>query len=364
MCRKAARRRAPIPTRSAPGPRPSRRGSARACSARRCCSRPPDYLACLVPTFHGGVLAGLGEPVSLNAPGMLDTAWPFPQPEASKLPVYDHWTFTPGEAGSFAALVERLQPFDASASAGRRLDASMPAGPDGPVFTDAVLGIERGDDAGTPRTARRRAGRAGESSGHAPRRRHAIGAAALRSLACAQRAGPAAADARLDAHPEFASVAARRRRTRARRWCVADVGRNDGGDLGTGRESNAPISCCASRRPRRPPPKPCSSAGSPGSGARARWPGPRRAAVAGADARPSAAVVLRPHRARRARTDVPAGAGDQRRVPQSGASERTANASAAPGSRRTARRADAAAAAGRRRRAPGLEHSHLHRRRC
>ena len=80
--------------------------------------------------------------MSLNAPGMLDTAWPFPQPEASKLPVYDHWTFTTGEAGSFAALVERLQPFDASASAGRRLDASMPAGPDGPVFTDAVLGID------------------------------------------------------------------------------------------------------------------------------------------------------------------------------------------------------------------------------
>ena len=68
--------------------------------------------------------------------------------------------------------------------------------------------------------------------------------------------------------------------------------------------------------------------------------------MAGADAGPSAAAVVRPHRARRARTDVPAGAGDQRRVPQSRARERAADAPAAAGARRPTRRADAVAAAG------------------
>ena len=101
-----------------------------------------DYLVCLVPTFRGGVLAGLGEPVILSEPNMLDFAWTPARTEALELPVYDHWTFTTGEAGSFAALVERLQPYDAGANAGRRLDVSTPAGPDGPVFADAVLGID------------------------------------------------------------------------------------------------------------------------------------------------------------------------------------------------------------------------------
>jgi hypothetical protein len=101
-----------------------------------------DYLVCLVPTFKGGVLAGLGLPVTLSDPALLGSAWTSTQTAALELPVYDHWTFTTGTPGSFAALVERLQPFDARASAGRRLDASMPAGPDGPVFADAVLGID------------------------------------------------------------------------------------------------------------------------------------------------------------------------------------------------------------------------------
>ncbi len=101
-----------------------------------------DYLVCLVPTFHGGVLAGLGKPVTLSEPRMLDFAWTPARTEALELPVYDHWTFTTGAPGSFAALVERLQPFDARTSPGRRLDASTPAGPDGPVFVDAVLGID------------------------------------------------------------------------------------------------------------------------------------------------------------------------------------------------------------------------------
>lgn len=101
-----------------------------------------DYLVCLVPTFKGGVLAGLGLPVTLSDPALLGPAWTSAQTAALELPVYDHWTFTTGAPGSFAALVERLEPFDARASAGRRLDASTPAGPDGPVFADAVLGID------------------------------------------------------------------------------------------------------------------------------------------------------------------------------------------------------------------------------
>ncbi|MBN8214424.1 MAG: hypothetical protein J0M09_16000, partial [Xanthomonadales bacterium] len=101
-----------------------------------------DYLVCLVPTFKGGVLAGLGLPVTLSDPALLGPAWTSTQTAALELPVYDHWTFTTGTPGSFAALVERLQPFDARTSPGRRLDASTPAGPDGPVLADAVLGID------------------------------------------------------------------------------------------------------------------------------------------------------------------------------------------------------------------------------
>lgn len=101
-----------------------------------------DYLVCLVPTFKGGVLAGLGLPVTLSDPALLGPAWTSTQTAALELPVYDHWTFTTGAPGSFAALVERLQPFDARTSPGRYLDASTPAGPDGPVFADAVLGID------------------------------------------------------------------------------------------------------------------------------------------------------------------------------------------------------------------------------
>lgn len=101
-----------------------------------------DYLVCLVPTFHGGVLAGLGLPVTLSDPALLGPAWTSTQTAALELPVYDHWTFTTGAPGSFAALVERLQHYEPDGGASRRLDASTPAGPDGPVFADAVLGID------------------------------------------------------------------------------------------------------------------------------------------------------------------------------------------------------------------------------
>ena len=101
-----------------------------------------DYLVCLVPTFKGGVLAGLGLPVTLSDPALLGPAWTSAQTAALELPVYDHWTFTTGAPGSFAALVERLQHYEPDGVASRRLDASMPAGPDGPVFADAVLGID------------------------------------------------------------------------------------------------------------------------------------------------------------------------------------------------------------------------------
>ena len=101
-----------------------------------------DYLVCLVPTFHGGVLAGLGKPVSLSERQMLDSAWTPAQTAVLELPVYDHWTFTTGVPGSFAALVKRLQHYEPDGGASRRLDASMPEGPDGPAFADAVLGID------------------------------------------------------------------------------------------------------------------------------------------------------------------------------------------------------------------------------
>ena len=72
----------------------------------------PDsgYLACLVPAFEQGRLAGLGQPSSdLQT---LAPAWGFgaQAPKSITLPVYHHWRFRTGARGDFEALVRRLRP--------------------------------------------------------------------------------------------------------------------------------------------------------------------------------------------------------------------------------------------------------------
>jgi hypothetical protein len=66
-----------------------------------------DYIACVVPAFEVGRLAGLGTPDESPA-AKLAPAW---SGEAEReLPVYDHWEFRTGVAGDFESLVRELRP--------------------------------------------------------------------------------------------------------------------------------------------------------------------------------------------------------------------------------------------------------------
>lgn len=73
------------------------------------------YLACIVPAWEPGRLAGLGllaaSPIADNA--ALAPAWT-PAKE-TKLPLYYHWEFSTGDAGDFETLARRLNPLKVSA---------------------------------------------------------------------------------------------------------------------------------------------------------------------------------------------------------------------------------------------------------
>lgn len=84
----------------------------------------PDtsWIACVVPTFEAGRLAGLGLPNS-DAVGL---AWGTGPVE---LPVYHSWRFSTSAPGDFESLVRRLRPVELPASVGiRDLDISHPGG--------------------------------------------------------------------------------------------------------------------------------------------------------------------------------------------------------------------------------------------
>ncbi|WP_433684663.1 hypothetical protein [Nocardia sp. CA-119907] len=82
-----------------------------------------DWIACVVPTFLAGVQAGFGPVVTETK---LTYAWGAGAGEVM-LPVYDHWTFSTGPAGSFELLAERLWPVRATGPVGQRtVDAAHP----------------------------------------------------------------------------------------------------------------------------------------------------------------------------------------------------------------------------------------------
>lgn len=86
------------------------------------------YIACLVPTFEVGRLAGLGlDPATV---GDLRFAWDVEKGPALgrvNLPVYHHWRFGTGEGGDFDRLVRRLVPHPLGSEVGTRpLDVSAP----------------------------------------------------------------------------------------------------------------------------------------------------------------------------------------------------------------------------------------------
>ncbi len=105
------------------------------------------YYACVVPTYMGGVQAGLGEPVpdaTALEPGWTLGINPL-SPSTIRLPVYYHWEFATGAQGDFESLVWQLERRQLSfAEVGtRKLDIShadygLPAGD--PVDLEGVLG--------------------------------------------------------------------------------------------------------------------------------------------------------------------------------------------------------------------------------
>ena len=80
--------------------------------ARLLCSRilapDTDYLACVVPTFELGRLAGLGRPVTAADEAHLAPAWDLAA-SSVELPVYYSWTFATGAGGDFQSLAMLLR---------------------------------------------------------------------------------------------------------------------------------------------------------------------------------------------------------------------------------------------------------------
>jgi len=108
----------------------TRRGVARILSPRAL-TPSTRYVACLVPTFEAGRLAGLGQ----TPPDALSSApaWTAPGTGGASpkvlLPVYDHWFFTTTESGDLETLARRLQGRDlAGTSRPLRLDVSAVSG--------------------------------------------------------------------------------------------------------------------------------------------------------------------------------------------------------------------------------------------
>ena len=85
-----------------------------------------EYIACVVPAFESGRLAGLGSEADVNA--SLTPAWKVgPTLGSVTLPVYYSWEFRTGEREDFESIVARLQPRDFSDTVGRRpMDINAP----------------------------------------------------------------------------------------------------------------------------------------------------------------------------------------------------------------------------------------------
>lgn len=73
-----------------------------------------DYLACVVPTYERGRLAGLGQelpPRDDEDHDPFELAWDLEAaPSAIRLPVYYYWEFSTASGGDFRSLVQRLEP--------------------------------------------------------------------------------------------------------------------------------------------------------------------------------------------------------------------------------------------------------------
>jgi hypothetical protein len=96
--------------------------------------RDTAYVACIVPTFESGRLAGLGTPnAAVTGPSWRNS------PDEVSLPVYASWRFRTSEPGDFESLVRRLTPRELPPEVGvRDLDISAP-GSGLPVVDGSVV---------------------------------------------------------------------------------------------------------------------------------------------------------------------------------------------------------------------------------
>lgn len=85
-----------------------------------------SYLACVVPTFKVGVLAGLGQELTDDN---LSPAWESlgnVLTEPLMLPVYYHWEFSTTISGSFESLVRQLEPRELTNVGSRNMTVTVP----------------------------------------------------------------------------------------------------------------------------------------------------------------------------------------------------------------------------------------------
>jgi hypothetical protein len=91
------------------------------CPRRLAPNRP--WIACVVPTFEAGRVAGLA--IGPESDRVL--SWETGESGGRDVPVYHSWRFRTGASGDFEALVRRLKPRELAGSVGRRnLDISDP----------------------------------------------------------------------------------------------------------------------------------------------------------------------------------------------------------------------------------------------
>ena len=100
-----------------------------------------DYIACVVPTFEVGRLAGLGLLTDADITAKaLAPAWVLsPAPTKVVLPVFYHWEFRTGEKGDFESLARALKPSVPTGIGMRTVDISQPGFP---ASHAAVVGLE------------------------------------------------------------------------------------------------------------------------------------------------------------------------------------------------------------------------------
>lgn len=97
-----------------------------------------SWLACVVPAFEAGRLAGLGLPTVPNA----GLAWDENTNGPLDLPVYHYWRFRTGPKGDFESLVRRLKARELPGTTGLRdLDISRP-GSGLPVAKNMVISYQ------------------------------------------------------------------------------------------------------------------------------------------------------------------------------------------------------------------------------